>query len=160
MGQVVVPDEEAGDRRWCVVLTNSSGFHAPGAMARVAAGQIVTALVVPLAHPVAELTADRFARVWLAQVQAGGGNPSRTTVARALAGPLREPDRRVVVVDAARRRLINAVHIRHPVIITRTLTRLLDDGFLEPLPPPLPTAQAYRLVLRHAPWNLADGADL
>ncbi|MFD0575224.1 hypothetical protein [Dactylosporangium darangshiense] len=161
MGQVAVPDEQAGDRRWCAVLTGPSGSCAPGAKARVTAGQIVIALAVPLADSVAELPADRFARVRLAQAEAGDSNPSGTVVARGLAAPLRDVDRRVVVVDAAaRRRLIDAAHIRQPLIVTRTLTRLVDDGFLEPLPPPLPTAQAYRLVVHHALRNIADGADL
>jgi hypothetical protein len=150
-GRVVVPYEPAGDGWWCLVVTDPSASHAPGAMVRVAAQQIITALAVPLADPTAELTADAYARVWLAQVQASGGNPSRTMVARALAEPLHDPDHRIVVVDAAaRRRLIHAAHIRHPVVITRTLARLVDDGFLQPQPP-LPTAQAYRLVLRQPP---------
>jgi hypothetical protein len=155
MGRVVVPYEHAGDGWWCVVVVDPSGLYAPGAMVRVTDGQILTGLAVPLADPVAELPADAFARVWLAQVQASGG-PSRIVVARALAGPLRLPNLRIVVVDASdRRRLSNAAHIRHPVIITRTLARLVEDGLLQPMPRP-PMAQAYRLVLRYTPWNTAD----
>jgi hypothetical protein len=143
-GTIVLPFQQVIGGWDTIVVADPAGGHRPGDTCRRAELEIETALTVPVADPLAALSPDEHAAVWLTRLWGHSPGGNLWAVARILAEELRPSGTRTVILDdPARRRLMVAARVVPPGL-WQLIGHLTRHGYLSHT-----TDGTYRFTLPH-----------